>query len=499
MTATSVAAFTATLDNTVVAVALRDMQADLGAGVTGLQAVVTAYTVAMAALLLAGGGLVDVLGARRVLLLGLGLFAGASAGCAESDGIAALVTWRAVEGAGAALLLPAGLALLSATAGHEQQRRRRIAAWAAVGGLALVAGPALGGELVAWRGWPWVFWVNLPLCAVAAVLTLLSPAPAATRARRLDVPGGGLSCLVLGLGAAGIVLAGHGSRLVMSLCLLAAAGALTVLVVVERRARDPLVPAGLLRDRRMAGALLGTLAAAVALFIALVFVALFLQLVQGQEPQAAGRLLLALPVALVLVAAATSRVRGTVLPVLLGMAMAGGALIALGARLRSDTSATELRLLLALLGAGIGAATAPLVAAGLAAASGRQGLAAGSISTARELGGVVAVGGLGSVAVARLSSRLGETLAAGGVSSQDRPALVDALLGARTGEVTRLLLDDVGIAGALRIGPQLRAEAVTSLVASTQLVLVLGGVLVVLAGALCSWLLRSPPAVSSGS
>ena len=109
LAATCLAAFTATLDNTVVAVALRDVQRDLGSGVSGLQGIVTAYTVALAALLLAGGALADRFGPRRVLLTGLVLFAATSVGCATSGSVPALVTWRAAQGAAAALVLPAGL------------------------------------------------------------------------------------------------------------------------------------------------------------------------------------------------------------------------------------------------------------------------------------------------------------------------------------------------------------------------------------------------------
>ncbi|MCW2616274.1 MAG: transporter, partial [Frankiales bacterium] len=124
LVATSLAAFTATLDNTVVAVALRDVQADLGAGVAELQGVVTAYTVALAALLLTGGTLADVAGRRRVLLAGLAVFAAASAACALSDSAGQLIAARAVQGVGAALVLPGGLAVLAA-AYPEPGRRAR--------------------------------------------------------------------------------------------------------------------------------------------------------------------------------------------------------------------------------------------------------------------------------------------------------------------------------------------------------------------------------------
>ncbi|MCU1588212.1 MAG: drug resistance transporter, EmrB/QacA subfamily, partial [Frankiales bacterium] len=386
--------------------------------------------------------------------------------------------------------LPGGLALLAGTVTDPVQRRRSIGIWAAAAGVALVAGPVAGGELVAARGWPWVFWVNVPLCLLALLLVLWVPGPAAAHRRQLDLPGIALTCLALGLGTAAVVLAGHGSRSLMAACLAIAIAAAVGLLALEPRVTEPLLPGPLLRDRSFRGAGLGTLSASLALFVPLVFLALFLQLVQDHDAQQTGRLLLALPSALVVMAAATTRWRATVLPVVVGLGLTGAALLILGSRLSAGTSGQELGLLLAVVGAGIGMTTAPLVTAALAAARGREGLGSAAVSMARELGGVIAIGGLGSVAVARLSVRLTDTLTAGGVSAQDRPALVDALLGARTAEVRRLLLEDVGIGRALLLGPRLSSVATSSFVASTRLVLVLAGALVLLSAAGCGWLLR---------
>lgn len=485
----SIAAFTATLDNTVVAVALRDMQRDLGCGVTGLQGIVTAYTVTLAALLLAGGALVDRVGAKQVLLAGLALFAAASAGCAASGSIGAVVAWRGAQGAGAALVLPGGLALLAASIPDEHRRRRAIAGWAAIAGLALVAGPVVGGELVEAHGWTSVFWVNLPLSAAAGFLALMAPRTSGAR-RSLDVPGMVLTCGALGSGTSAVVLAGHGSRSLMAVTAAVAVAMTAALVVVERRAREPLLPTSLLRDRRLRAATIGTLATALALFLALVFLGLYLQLVQDRDARDAGRVLLALPAGLVVVAAATSRWRATLLPAATGLALTGLPLLLLGHRLKSGTSSRELEAWLLLVGAGIGLCTAPLVAAALAAGQRHAGLAAATVSMARELGGVAAVGGLGSLAVGRLAGRLSDTLASGGVAPGARPALVDAALGARSDEVRRLLLQDVGIARALSLGPRLSHVASDSFVSSTGLVLQVAGSVVLVAALMCAWLLR---------
>ena len=492
LAATSLAAFTATLDNTVVAVALREVQRDLGSGVTGLQGIVTAYTVALAALLLVGGALVDVLGAKRVLLVGLGGFAAASLGCALASSVGALIAWRAVQGAGASLLLPGGLAVLASAYDDPVARRRAVGVWAAVGGSALVAGPVVGGWLVANHGWPSVFEVNVPLCVLVAVVVAPTPPVRPSHDRGLDLPGAALSCLALGLATYAVVLAGrNGLSLATTLCVAAAVLAVVALVVGERRSANPLLPGVLLRDRRFAGGLLGAFAASLAVFVLLVFVSLYLQLVQTFDAQQTGLVLLPLPAALVVAAFLAGRWHAAAAPVVVGLLVAGAALAVLGFRLSGHTSTTELRVLLGLVGAGVGLTTAPVVTSALAAAGeARAGLAAAGVNVARELGGVVAVAGLGALAVAQLSRELTRTLTRGGVPAKAQPDVLDALLGARSDEVRRLLLERVGIEKTLKLNTTLKDAAKASLVHSTSTVLLTSAVVLVVVAALSGWLLR---------
>jgi DHA2 family methylenomycin A resistance protein-like MFS transporter len=492
LVATSLAAFTATLDNTVVAVALHSMQQDLKAGVTGLQGVVTAYTVALAALLLAGGALVDVLGAKRVLLGGLAVFAGASAGCASAGSVDALVTWRAVQGTGAALLLPGGLAVLAAAYPDQALRRRAVGIWAATGGTALVAGPVVGGLLVSAQGWQSVFWVNVPLSALVAAVVVPTPEVTPKHVRRLDVAGAVLTCSTLGLATWAVVLAGrNGLSTQVLLTLAGTALSAVLLVVLEGRSHDPLLPGQLMRDRRFGGAALGAFGASLAVFILLVFVSLFLQLVQTSSAREAGLVLLPLPLALVVTAPLAGRARAVVAPVVLGLLIAGGGLLALGLTLNSGTSHRSLEVLLAVVGAGVGLTTAPVVTVALATAGqARAGLAAASINVARELGGVVAVAGLGALAVSRLTQKLTEVLVTAGVPGDKQPALLDALLSAREDDVRQLFVHAVSVAQVLKFGAGVRDSAKSSFVGSTQLILQASGFALLVLALVCGWLLR---------
>ncbi len=487
LAATSLAAFTATLDNTVVAVALRDLQRDLDAGVAELQGVVTAYTVALAALLLTGGTLADVVGRRRVLLAGLAVFAGASAGCAVADTSAELIAWRAVQGAGAALVLPGSLAVLSAAHPEPAARARAVGLWAATGAAALLAGPLVGGLLVEASGWPAVFWVNLPLCAAVALVAAVAPAgPPPATGRRLDVPGQALAAAGLAAGTYAVVLAGRdGLRPPVLLALALAVVALLAFAAVERRSADPVLPLALLRRRAFTGAALGAFAASLAVFVLLVFLSLFLQLVQSQDALPAAVRLLPLTVGLVVVAPLAGRwaAHGPRGPVATGLLVAATGLGLVALRLRPDLGDAELAGLLGVCGVGLGLATAPVVAASLDAVSAaRSGLAAAAVNVARELGGVVAVAGLGALVVARLGSDLTARLLELGVPQGRTGVLVDALLrGATQSEVVDLAAGDVPFTALL----VLRSAAEQSYVGSVRLALLGAAVVLAVSAAVC--------------
>ncbi|MGW4806285.1 MFS transporter [Kitasatospora sp. NPDC004272] len=288
LVALSLGSFLVMLDVTVVNVAVPGLRASLGVGAAGVQWVVDGYSAVFAGLLLLGGGIGDRYGHRRSYLAGLGLFAAASALCAAAPSGAVLVGARFGQGAGAALLVPASFALLRAAYPDGALRARAVGVWGMVSAVAFGAGPALGGLLVAGPGWRWVFWVNLPVAALAAVLTRRHVPPVAARrtARRGDPVGQllgvvGLVALVGAVNEAGV--RGWGSPWVLGAFgagAAALAGFARVELGLERRlgrhsdprvadprvaepggqepvgrepgGRGPLLPPALLRDGRLA-------------------------------------------------------------------------------------------------------------------------------------------------------------------------------------------------------------------------------------------------------
>src|SRR5215218_2909525 len=167
----SLAAFMTALDTLVVTTALTTIRRDLGATVEQLEWTVNAYNLSFAVLLITGAALGDRLGRRRMYVAGLALFAAASAACALAPGAGWLIAARAVQGAGAALLMPLGLALLSA-AFPPEKRGAAIGLFSAITGISVASGPLVGGAIVEGVSWQWIFWINVPIGVLAIPLVL---------------------------------------------------------------------------------------------------------------------------------------------------------------------------------------------------------------------------------------------------------------------------------------------------------------------------------------
>jgi len=237
--------FMAVLDATIVNVALPAMRVDLDATVSGLAWIVDAYTLSMAALILAGGILADRWGAKRVYLLGLASFAVASAICGAASTVTWLVAARFAQGAGAALFLPASLAIVRGVFNDREERAKAIATWAGIASVAAAIGPVAGGVLVGSFGWRSVFFVNLPTGLLAFALTAwIVPDRSVQRAQRFDWAGQLISIVMLGalcFAAVEYPERGIASPAVWLAAVIAASAAM-VWVLVERRVHDPMVP-----------------------------------------------------------------------------------------------------------------------------------------------------------------------------------------------------------------------------------------------------------------
>lgn len=300
---TATAALMISLDALVVTTALHAIAVDLHASIADLEWTVNAYTLPFAVLLMAGAALGERYGRRRVLVAGLALFGITSAGCALAPGLGWLIAARAVQGAGAAAVAPTALAVLSASVGPEQ-RPRALGLFASITGLATAGGPLVGGAVVQYLTWQWIFWLNVPIAAVLIVAVLARIEPDAGTPRRLDV----LGTALVSAAAFGIVWAlirGNDVGWTSPEVLAAAVGGVLALVLFvgwELRADAPLVPMRLFATPAFsAGNAAGFLLFACT-FSGAFFFAQFFQVVSRHGPFATGVLLLPWTVTLFVVA-----------------------------------------------------------------------------------------------------------------------------------------------------------------------------------------------------
>ena len=291
---TSIASLMVALDALVVTTALSTIRIDLGASVEELEWTVNAYTLSFAVLLMTGALLGDRFGRRRMFAAGIGLFSAASAACALAPGIGTLIAARAVQGAGAALVMPLALALL--TAGFPPEHRgKAMGLFSAVTGLAVLAGPVVGGAITEGLAWEWIFWLNVPIGLAVIPLVLTRLEESFGPQRPLDLPG---LTLVTG-GALGIVWglvrgnsAGWGSPEVVGMLALGVALAVGF-VARERRAPAPMLPLGIFRSRGFSAGNATNFFQFGSLFSAVFFMAQFLQTGLGYGPLGTGVRLLA--------------------------------------------------------------------------------------------------------------------------------------------------------------------------------------------------------------
>jgi EmrB/QacA subfamily drug resistance transporter len=285
----SAASLMVALDTLVVATALSTIRLDLGASIAELEWTVNAYNLSFAVLLMTGAALGDRFGRRRLFALGVGIFVAGSAACALAPDVGALIAARAVQGAGAALVMPIGLALVS-TAFAPERRARALGVYFGLTGLAVASGPVVGGAITEGLAWEWIFWINVPLGIVLIPFVLRQIRESFGPDTAIDLPG-----LALVTSAAfGVVWglvrgnpAGWGSLEVVG-SLLAGVLLAAAFVAWELRARHPMLPMRFFRSRAFSAGNVSVFFSVASLFGAVFFLAQFLQTGLGYGPLDAG-------------------------------------------------------------------------------------------------------------------------------------------------------------------------------------------------------------------
>jgi EmrB/QacA subfamily drug resistance transporter len=448
---TSVALFMAQLDNLVVTTALPVIRRDLHASLSSLEWTVNAYTLTFAVLLLTGASLGERFGRRRMLVLGLVIFTAGSAAAALAPSVDWLVAFRAVQGAGAAIVTPLTLTLLSAAV-PVQRRGMALGIWGAVAGLAIATGPVVGGAVV--QGWSWqtIFWLNVPLGLLLIPVARLRVDESYGPATRLDLPGvalasAGLFGVVLGL-VRGNSLGWSSGFVVASLSV----GALLVAAFVAwetRGAPQPMLPMRLFRSRGFTATNIASVLMFFGMFGSIFLLAQFLQTVQHYSPLSAGLRTLpwtGMPIIVSpLAGLLADRIGGRVV-VLAGLVLQATGLAWLAAVSSPTVAYSHLVPAFILSGIGMAMFFAPVATMVLGTVHrSEEGIASGATNALRELGGVFGIAVLASVFAAH-----------GGYASGQ--AFVDGLRPAVAVGAVGVFLAAVAIAVVPRRRPSVPAE-----------------------------------------
>jgi EmrB/QacA subfamily drug resistance transporter len=377
----------ATLDATVVNIALPRIGADLGGGFAGLQWTVNAYTLTLAAFLLVGGSLGDRLGRRRMFVSGVGWFALASLGCAIAPTSGFLIAARALQGVGGALLTPGSLAILQASF-RKEDRAAAIGAWSGFAGIAIAVGPFIGGWLIQSVSWRLIFFANLPVAlAVAWIAMHHVPETSSPEARdRIDLTGialaaGGLIGIVYALTEGP---ARGWTDATVALSTVIGLAAIASFFVVEARSDHPILPLELFGSKQFSAANAVTFVVYGALGGALFFLPIQLQRVLHYSPTAAGSSLLPITVVMLLLSARMGRLAtriGPRIPMTVGPIVAGLGLLALSQAGACSSYATGVMPGVTIFALGLSATVAPLTATVLAAARPERAGIASAVNT----------------------------------------------------------------------------------------------------------------------
>jgi EmrB/QacA subfamily drug resistance transporter len=429
LAATIIASTMAFSDMTIVNVALPVLQRSLGASFSQVQWVVEVYTLVLSALILVGGAVGDLYGRRRVFMIGIAIFACASAACGLAPNPAFLVAARGVQGFGAALMMPGSLAIVSASFPRERQGDA-IGLWSSTTGIAMAVAPAFGGWLIGTFSWHAAFLINLPLAAVAFALTLWKvPESHSGRPRSLDLAGMALAIVGLGCLTYGLIAAGeHGFANPRSFGpMLAGVLALAWFFRVEQRARDPMIPLSLFRLPNF-GAIQGfTFLLWAALQGTTFFVPFRLMQVQGFTPTEAGMALLPLVVTASLLSRRFGRLGDRISPRILlvaGACLTGSGFLLLTVPDAESSYVAGFMPALLLMGMGMGVCQVPVTVVALnAAGPSNVGTSSAINNMAARTGGLIAIAVFGLILAHGYNAALVRGLHEAGVPEAAQQAL----------------------------------------------------------------------------
>jgi EmrB/QacA subfamily drug resistance transporter len=433
LVATGLGLFMIFLDAMIVNVAIPDIQHDFGAGESGIQWVVAAYSLTMAMFMMTGGTFGDHSGRRRAYIVGIVVFCVASLGCGLAPGIEVLVVSRGLQGVGAAVVNVTSLALVGAAYPDPKAKARAIGIWTGIAAIGLAIGPTLGGFLTEDVGWRSIFLFNPIIGAIAIVLTLRVVVESRDPASRsFDVPGqllfiGGIGALVYAL-----IQGGHDGWLsaVIIACFAVALVLLVAFVRYELHTPDPMMDVRVFKDGVYDAAIYAVFATLFCVYGSLFIITQYFQNVREYSPEETGLLMLAMTIPTIVMSPLTGRIvaaRGARTPTLTGLVC-----VAIGTGILAAGDASKLWVTLLGL-AFIGTAAGLAVAAGTSEAMGtippeRSGMASGILSTQRGLGSTAGFAIMGSILAVTVSVALPKNLEPIIPDAQQRDQVVDTVV-----------------------------------------------------------------------
>ena len=412
LAAVSFGLFMIMLDNTIVNVALPSIQRSLHLKISELEWVVTGYALTFGALMLTGGKLADLLGRRLIFVVGLAIFTLSSLACGLAGSASLLIAARVVQGVGAAMMNPSTLSIITVTF-PPRQRGTAIGIWAGVSALALAIGPLVGGLITEHINWNWIFFINVPVGAIAivAAYAFIDESRDSSQEQRPDVPG--LVSSALGLFALSYALIEANTygwtagRILAAFAI--AAVALVGFVLLERNQRLPMLDLSLFRNVGFAGANSVMLLVGLAMFGVFFYVSLYVQQVLGYSPIQAGASFLPWTLLIILIAPQAGRLSDKIGPrplVASGMVILAGSLFVFS---RMGVHASFWNLLPGMLLGGIGMsiAMAPTTAAAMATVrADKAGVGSAVLNSMRQVGGSLGIAIMGAIVAAGVSNSL---------------------------------------------------------------------------------------------